>query len=193
MGIKKFEIRVLIRHYWKKGLKAVSAAREICDVEGEDTVNTHMAQRWFKRFLEGNASLEDQPRSGRPTTIDDEALRLKVELEPSTSTRILSTEFGTSQFTINNHLGQLGFVNRHCRQVPHELTPDQARDRIDICKRLLGNPLDERHFKQIVACDEKWIFFRNPDNRNQWLYSGQLVKPVARIGRFEDKVMLSVW
>ena len=107
MSSEKFEIRVLLRHYWKKGLKAASAAQEICDVEGEDTVSTHMAQRWFKRFSEGNTSVEDQPRSGRPTTIDDEALRLKVELEPSTSTRILSTEFGTSQFTINNHLVSL--------------------------------------------------------------------------------------
>ena len=157
MSLKKFEIRVLLRHYWKKGLNATSAAKEIRDVEGEDVVDAQMAQRWFKRFSDGNTSLEDQPRSGRPTAIDDEALRLAVEQEPSTSTRILSTEFGTSRSTINNHLNKLGFVNRRCRQVSHQLIPDQARDRIDICKRLLENPLDERQFKRIVACDEKWI------------------------------------
>ena len=84
-------------------------------------------------------------------------------------------------------------MNRRCRQVPHELTTDQANDRSDICKRLLENPLDERQFKRIVACDEKWIYYRNPDKRNQWLHSGQPANAVARIGRFEDKVMLSVW
>ena len=47
MSSEKFEIRVLLRHYLKKGLKAAFAAQEICDVEGEDTVSTHMAQRWF--------------------------------------------------------------------------------------------------------------------------------------------------
>ena len=162
-------------------------------MEAEDVVDAQTAQRWFKRFSEGNTSLEDQTRFGRPTVIDDEALRLAVKQEPSTSTRILSTEFGTSRSTINNHLNKLGFVNRRCRQVPHELTPNQARDRIDICKRLLENPLDERQFKRIVACDVMWIYYRNPDKRNQWLHSGQPANTVARIGRFEDKVMLSVW
>lgn len=37
------------------------------------------------------------------------------------------------------------------------------------------------------------MFWRNPDTGNQWLRPGQAGIPVVRQGRFEKKVMLSVW
>lgn len=54
MNGEKFAIRVLLRHYWKKAI-------------------------WFKRFDEGETSLEDKPRSGRPTILNEQALREKLE------------------------------------------------------------------------------------------------------------------
>ena len=44
------EIRFLVKHYWKQDYKAAAAARRICEVEGEDAVSEHVAQRWFQRF-----------------------------------------------------------------------------------------------------------------------------------------------
>ncbi|PSN43211.1 hypothetical protein C0J52_26488, partial [Blattella germanica] len=35
MEVTKFEIRVLLKHYWKQDYKAAAAARKICEVEGE--------------------------------------------------------------------------------------------------------------------------------------------------------------
>ena len=45
-----FEIRVLIKHYWKQNHKAVEVARRICEVEGEGVVSEHVAQGWFQCF-----------------------------------------------------------------------------------------------------------------------------------------------
>ena len=89
---EKFAIRVLLRHYWKKGLSARAAVAEICDVEGEGMVSKTTAIDWFKRFNNGETSLADQPRSGRPSTVNTEALHELVEQQPQTSTRRLSAE-----------------------------------------------------------------------------------------------------
>ena len=35
---EKVYIRALLLHYWKKGLSAAAASKEICAVEGEDTI-----------------------------------------------------------------------------------------------------------------------------------------------------------
>jgi transposase len=84
--MEKLEIRVLLRHYWKQNLKATEAVKKICEVEGEDVISNRTAQNWFKRFNDGDTSLEDEPRSGSPVTVDSEALREAVGANSATST-----------------------------------------------------------------------------------------------------------
>ncbi|UYV72350.1 K02A2.6-like [Cordylochernes scorpioides] len=48
------------------------ASKEICEVEG--IVNIRTASKWFKRFREGDISLEDKPRMGRSHVMDIETL-----------------------------------------------------------------------------------------------------------------------
>lgn len=193
MTEEKIIIRGILRHYWKKGLGAKAAAKEINIVEGQGTISVTTAKEWFRRFKNGDTSLNDKLRSGRPSIMDNEALRNLVEEQPSTSTRRLSAETGASQPTIVRHLHQLGFRNRHPREVPHELTTHQAQQRVNLCNKMLANPSDDRFWRRIVTGDEKWVFFRNPDRQNQWLQKGQVAKPLVKQGRFEHKVMLCVW
>jgi hypothetical protein len=63
MEIEKYEVRVLLRHYWKQNYKAVAAGKK-CNAEGEGAVNEYTVQRWFKWFARGNLSLEDEQRLG---------------------------------------------------------------------------------------------------------------------------------
>ncbi|KAJ8953850.1 hypothetical protein NQ318_006701 [Aromia moschata] len=51
-----------------------TTAKEICEVEGEEMVSETTAADWFKRFNNGRTSLEEQPRSGRPSTMNNEAI-----------------------------------------------------------------------------------------------------------------------
>jgi transposase len=120
MDSEKFEIRVLLRFFWKKRLTARAAAKEICDVEGHGTVSTRTAQRWFKRFEQGRTDLEDSARSGRPLEVDSEALRAAVEANPGTSTRRLSDEHGVSHMTVARHLHDNKIS---CNKTMLDLTP----------------------------------------------------------------------
>jgi [histone H3]-lysine36 N-dimethyltransferase SETMAR len=193
MNNEKIAIRAILRHYWKKGLSARSAAAEINDIEGQGSISKSQAAEWFCRFREGDISLEDKSRSGRPRTLNDELLCQQIEQHPGSSTRNLSAEHGSSKDTVARHLHQLGFANRRPRLIPHELTEEQAKKRVTICKQLLANPQDLRFWRRIVTVDEKWVFFHNPDNRNQWIKSGKPAEPVVKQGRFDSKVMLCIW
>ncbi|CAF4384580.1 unnamed protein product, partial [Rotaria magnacalcarata] len=45
---------------------ATAVARNIWAALGEGAVADRTCRDWFKRFLEGDMSLEDRPKSGRP-------------------------------------------------------------------------------------------------------------------------------
>jgi [histone H3]-lysine36 N-dimethyltransferase SETMAR len=187
------EILAILRHYWKLGRNAVDAARILREVEGHDAISDRTAQNWYKKFKEGHTDLQEEPRSGRPSVVDHEVICQRIEANPATSTRQLSQELGPSRWTIGRHLHQLGKTSKRCREVPHDLTAKQAEERVKICKELLTNPQDQRFYRRIVTCDEKWIYLRNPNKSNQWLSRGQPAEPVVKRKSFETKVMLCVW
>jgi transposase len=156
MTLDKIELQVLIRYCWKRRLSTRDAAKEICDAEGEGTVHYTTVSRWYKRFDSGDLGLEDQPRSGRPSTLDNEDLRAALKDEPSSSSRESASVLGVSSHqTVLNHLHQMDFLHKKPRQNPYELTEAQAKHCVEVCRRLLENPLDDRFWKRIVISDEK--------------------------------------
>jgi hypothetical protein len=104
MEMEKYEVRVLLKHYWKQNYKDVAAEKKICDVEGEAAVNERTAQRAFKRYMGGNLSLEDEQRPGRPRIWDIEATKEATEQQQSNRTRRLSDKPAPSKSTIHRHL-----------------------------------------------------------------------------------------
>ena len=81
----------------------------------------------------------------------------------SKSTRRLSEERDASIHIIHCHIKTLGKSCRRYKSIPHELTPQKAQRRVDICRQLIGNPLYDRFMRGIVTCDEKWVHYRIPD------------------------------
>ena len=52
-------------YYWRKGLSATAAVKEICSIEGDRVMSKTTTVNWFNRFQSGDNSLHDKPRSGR--------------------------------------------------------------------------------------------------------------------------------
>jgi len=88
----------------------------------------------------GFFNLEDKSRTGRPWSFDAAVIKDATESNPSISVRRLSAELGPSKSSIHRRFIELGKVNRQCREVPHELTQELMRRRIDICEKLLSYP-----------------------------------------------------
>ncbi|UYV76140.1 hypothetical protein LAZ67_13002790 [Cordylochernes scorpioides] len=106
----------------------------ICEVEGKRIVNRRTDSKWFKRFREGDISLEDKPRMGRPHVMGIETLRYLVMDNPQKSTCEMSARLGPSQDTINRSLHKLHFVSKRSKQDPHDLTIAQSQRRVEFCK-----------------------------------------------------------
>ena len=87
-------IRHCILYEFQLGNNASAAARNICAALGDDAVADRTCQGWFKRFRDGDISLEDGPRSGRPIKSDIERLKVLIENNPRLTTRKLSTMSG---------------------------------------------------------------------------------------------------
>jgi histone-lysine N-methyltransferase SETMAR len=178
--MEKERNRNLMLYEFKCGHSAAAATRNICRIEGAGTVKESTCRRWFAKFRTGEEGLRDKNRSGRPLAYNLEDFRQATEGNPRTSVRRLATELLVSKSTIWNHLHRIRKANRRARKVPRELTAEQKQRRIDLCRQLRQNALDGRFYRRIITCDEKWIFFQNPDHAKQWITPGQPALPVSK-------------
>jgi transposase len=69
MELSNEQIRLLLMHEYRLEKSAAEAARQINKAWAEGMVGESTARKWFANFKNGEETLEDQPRSGRPREI----------------------------------------------------------------------------------------------------------------------------
>ena len=69
-------------------------------------------QKWFAKFHAGDFSLDDSPWSGRPVEVDSDQTKALIENNQHYNTREIADILKLSKSSIENHLHQLGDVNR---------------------------------------------------------------------------------
>ena len=92
------DFRPFFLYKYKLNQSATETARKVNQAFGNDSVNERTVRRRFAKFCAGNFSLEDKPRRGRPTVIQDEDLMTLVETDPSQTVRELAEELDGRQF-----------------------------------------------------------------------------------------------
>lgn len=91
-----------------------AAAEEIQEVYGQGSIGKTQCGIWLNRFRNGEKNvddLEDEPRGGRPRTLDDDELQRLVEEDPKRTTRELAAILQTSHPTVWRHLQDIGMVS----------------------------------------------------------------------------------
>lgn len=172
-------------------MKPQDAVRKISDVYGPDTVSRSTVQRWYSQFNESNYDLEDEPRTGRPLSIDLDKLDSIIRAEPSLTTREMATIMNTSQSTVVHGLHILGKVKKIGRWVPHLLSPQDRQRRIDTCINLLSLHHRFGWIEQIVTMDETWIYYNNEHRKAQWVDRNESAAAVPKPELHPQKAMLS--
>ena len=74
MATDKVHLRHCILDEFQKGNNATVAYANLCSVFGEDAITTHTCQRWFSKFKSGDLSVNNEPRVGHPSKVNDEVL-----------------------------------------------------------------------------------------------------------------------
>ena len=87
-------------------------------------------RNWFVKFRSGDTSLKDEPRPGRSSDFDTEALKSLVECNACQSTRELADKLNTSQSTICRHLEKMGKVSKLGVWVPHAISEKNKADHL---------------------------------------------------------------
>ena len=78
---------------------------------GEGAVTDRTCQKWFAKFRAGDFLLDDAPRSGRPVEVDSDQMETLIE-NNQRYTREIADILKISKSSVENHLHQLGYVNR---------------------------------------------------------------------------------
>uniref|UniRef100_A0A914H673 Mos1 transposase HTH domain-containing protein n=1 Tax=Globodera rostochiensis TaxID=31243 RepID=A0A914H673_GLORO len=189
----KTDIRALILHEFSLGRKPMQALQNITQSKGPGVVSRRTVERWYAKFRDGNENVEDAPRSGRPVTIDEDAVLAAIEADPTLSTRMLAEDFDCSHVQIFKILHKLGKRVRKGRWVPHELTQQQKNRRLEAAQQLLQRHQETPFLDRIVTCDEKWCSYKNPKNKKQWLTPGQPSVSTPKPDWRQRRALLCVW
>ena len=96
---------------------------------------------WFSRFKKGDLSIEDQPRSGRPSSSpnDENITKIREKLNEDRHYTIdqLSEVTGVSWSSVQRILTQdLGMRCVAAKFIPCLLTEDQRKSRLAVCQDL---------------------------------------------------------
>ena len=98
-----------------------------------------------------------------------------------------------SKSSVENHLHQLGYVNRFDVWVPHKLRKEKLLEHISPCNSLLKSNENVPFLKQIVTGNEKWILYNNVEWKRSRGKRNELPPTTPNTGLHPKKVMLCMW
>ena len=122
--------------FLRKGKNLFSRARKICEVGGVGAVSDDTVRRWFKKFQEGECSLKDDERAGRPSIVDDNLLRATMTENPRFSLQEMSGKINIPKHTRHDCLKKLGYVSLYNVWVSHKLSEGNLTARLSACDSL---------------------------------------------------------
>lgn len=158
---------VLNRKSRKETLEMLSTAF------GERTLKKTAVYDWYNRFQQGQETVQDNDRSGRPVCVTSALVgEIKEMLDSDRRITIrdlvdrTDSSYGTVFNIIHNELG----MRRICaRWIPHMLTEEKKRKRVELSKLFLSrvNKQGFHFLNRVVTVDETWVSLYEPETKQQ--------------------------
>ena len=78
----KEHFRHILLYYCRKGESAEQVAKKLCDLYGDKALTERQCRfDWFIKFRSADISFKDEPRSGRPSDVDEDDIKTLIELD----------------------------------------------------------------------------------------------------------------
>lgn len=190
---ERIHLRRVLLDYHRSGKSKKEATRAMHVQFGLRTPSRHWFEHWWNLFDNGVFSLDDEPRSGRPTVHNSNVVLDALAKEPTSSAHKLEKTTGVPRTTVRRILHQAGMAPKKPHLVPHQLTAHQQQQRKDICEANLNQPHLTTVLNTLICQDEKWIYYSNPAHNQIWVSAG--APPPTRPKRdiHSKKNMISFW
>ena len=92
-----------------------------------NVVSKYTAYRYYNSLRKGIESMQDLPRSDRPTNINFYELKQAIETDPTLSTRDVANMVGCSQYTVRYHFNKLRLHSTIGRWAPISLPRNRKK------------------------------------------------------------------
>ena len=178
---------------WKNGRDAAKIHEELSKAEGERALSIVTIRRWIAKFKDGETSVDEKPRSGRPCeAVMSENIAKVHELvtnDPHITIRRLEDVIGISRERIDHILHSKLQLTKVCAKwVPHELSAEHKEKHVEISKQLLE--VLEKGYNNIITGDETWIYFftvSSKESNKVWLGKGKTDRKLSGLRKTRKK------
>ncbi|KAL4113850.1 hypothetical protein QTP88_017411 [Uroleucon formosanum] len=199
MSDNNFEQRCAIRFCFKLGHSTTETFQKLQQAYGESVLSRAQVFRWFKTFSEGREAIEDELRSGKPSTAktEENVIRVRdlVRSDRRLTVRMIGEQLGLTHTTVHQILtNDLEMRTIWAKMVPKILSQDQKDNRRDTCLDFLEQIENDPSFlERIITGDESWIFEYDPEIKRQsqeWHTSASPRQKKGRMSKSKIKSML---
>jgi hypothetical protein len=188
------EVRIKIVLLMAKFESATVVQRKLRAEFGKNTPTEYCIRTTFERFCE-TGTVEDRPRSGRPTVITEEKVNEvndAHENHPEASVRSLAQACSLPQTTTYRIMTEYLLLKPYKVQFVQQLYEEDCQDRVEMCKTLLPMLTDQKNKKNIFFSDEATFHLNGLVNKHNVRYWSE-ENPHATIETVMQSPKLNVW
>ncbi|XP_050538772.1 protein GVQW3-like [Daktulosphaira vitifoliae] len=198
----KIKQRVNIKFLVKLKKTVAESFRILCEVYGEECLSRACVFEWHKRFCNGIEDVEDDDRSGRPTTCSTnenvEKIDKIIRQDRRLSVRAVAEIVNIDRESVSKILVKNLNMKKVCaKMIPKNLTIDRKFNRKKICSDTLKIIKDDPSFiNNIITCNETWSFTYDPETKRQFMHWKTPTSPrmkKTRMSKSKFKAMLIVF
>ena len=169
------EQRIYLKFLVRLGKTPTEALKLLQEVYGDNTTSRTCLFEWHRRFKKGREEVEDDLRSGRPSTSRTEEnvehVRQKVQSNCRLTVRMIADELGMNSERVWRIITEdLGMRKICAKMVPRLLNEGQKERRVQVCQHIVEQlETEPTLLKRVVTGDESWMFEYDPLTKQQSL------------------------
>ena len=161
-----------VKFCWRLGKTATETKQMLGQAYKEDAMSRSSVFEWHKLFREGRELVEDDHRTGRPSssrTDDTGQSEVTFGLRSTLVIHLICDELNLSYGTVHRIITDDLSMKKVCaKMVPKILRDEQQAKRVEISQEILNCLEEDEHFlADVITGDETWVFEYDPETKRQ--------------------------